>query len=207
MAELTPTHSALLELREERQGMEEGYHFLDEKRLVLAAQIMRELSHYEADKTSFEKLRKEAADSLKAALLRHGLEGLQVYPVDPISWQPLLLSERSILGLAVHDVTLDNNTRHKKSQAEQMSTASNPSPEAQHCTVLFSQLVNKAASLAGISRNLHRLHQEYQKTAKRARALEDILLPEINTSMAVIGAALEDLEREEAIRVRYSSRD
>ena len=51
MAELTPTHSALLELREERQGMQEGYHFLDEKRLVLAAQIMRELSLYKANKT------------------------------------------------------------------------------------------------------------------------------------------------------------
>ena len=32
--EITPTHSALLELKDERAGMQEGYDFLDEKLLV-----------------------------------------------------------------------------------------------------------------------------------------------------------------------------
>ena len=33
-----PTQSAFLELKEERVGMQEGYRFLDEKRLILAAE-------------------------------------------------------------------------------------------------------------------------------------------------------------------------
>ena len=211
MEEITPTHSALLELREERRAMQEGYYFLDEKRLVLAAQIMRELARYEADKATFEKMREEAADFLKAAVMRHGLEGLQVYPVNNTIWKPVLLSERLVLGLSLHDVTLDSDTHNndtldidrqeKNTPDELISTACNPSPEAEHCRTLFSKLVIEAAILAGITRNLQRLRLEYQKTAKRARALEDILLPEIDTSLKAIEASLEELDREEVTRV------
>lgn len=201
MLEITPTHSKLLELRDERQGMEEGYHFLDEKRLILATQIMRELTRYEADKKVFETLRREASNALKSAIMRHGLEGLQVHPVANIDWKALLLNERFLLGLTLHDVTLDHDT-----QNELISKASNPSPEAELCRQLFSKLVIHAASLSGNTRNLQRLQQEYQKTAKRARALEDVLMPEMDTSMNKIETFLEDLEREEAIRVRYSSK-
>jgi len=196
MEEITPTHSALLELREERRAMEEGYYFLDEKRLVLAAQIMREIAHYEAEKDVFEKLRQEAADSLKAAIMRHGLDGLQVYPVTNLSWKPLILRERLVLGLPLHDVTLDKTT-----QDEDISAACNPSPEAKYCRIFFSKLVINAATMAGITRNLQRLHLEYHKTAKRARALEDILLPEIDASLEKIEAGLEELDREEVTRV------
>jgi len=196
MEERTPTHSVLLELREERRAMEEGYYFLDEKRLVLAAQLMREIARYEEEKEIFEKLRKEAADSLKAAIMRHGLDGLQIYPVTNINWKPILLVERLVLGLALHDVSLDNTTHN-----DDISAACNPSPEAKHCCTLFSKLVINAATMAGITRNLQRLHLEYQKTAKRARALEDILLPEIDTSLEKIEAGLEELDREEVTRV------
>jgi len=206
MAELTPTHSALLELREERQSMEEGYHFLDEKRLVLAAHIMQELTNYEKKKLIFEKLRREAADALKSAITRHGLEGLLVYPSANINWQPLLMKQRSVLGLALNDITLENDTQQESLHDETISTACNPSPEAEMCRTIFSQLVVTSASIAGITRNLHRLHHEYQKTAKRARALEDILLPELDTLLVEIEGALEDLDREEVSRVRYSSR-
>lgn len=207
MAEVTPTHSVLLELREERQGMEEGYHFLDEKRLVLAARIMRELARYETEKKNFEQLRKKAAESLKAAVIRHGLEGLLVYPVIGKNRESLLLKEHFILGVTLHDVSFETKKKSAQETLDKIVPAAcNPSPEAEYCRTLFSQLVIDAAFLAGITRNLQRLHQEYQKTAKRARALEDILLPEMDSSLTEIETALEDLDREEAIRVRYSFR-
>jgi V/A-type H+-transporting ATPase subunit D len=40
---IVPTRSAFLELKEERSGMREGYRSLDEKRLILAAEILAEL--------------------------------------------------------------------------------------------------------------------------------------------------------------------
>ena len=80
--EVSPTHSAFLELREERQGMEEGYHFLDEKRLILAATMLGELQRYEVALNEFRSDYAAAVESLKAALARHGLEELQAQPTE-----------------------------------------------------------------------------------------------------------------------------
>jgi vacuolar-type H+-ATPase subunit D/Vma8 len=48
--ELIPTQSAFLELTAERAGMREGYRFLDEKRLILASEILANLDAYDAAK-------------------------------------------------------------------------------------------------------------------------------------------------------------
>ena len=59
-----------------------------------------------------------------------------------------------------------------------------------------------AARLAVLTGNLERLRVEYLRTSRRARALEDVLLPEIDERLGVIDNALEEQEREEAVRVR-----
>jgi len=52
--------------------------------------------------------------------------------------------------------------------------------------------------------NLVRLKDEYQRTSRRARALEDVLLPEIDQTLSQIDAALEEIDKEEIVRVHYS---
>ena len=44
MSDATPTRSFVLEMKDERRAMHEGYVFLDEKCLLLAAEILRELN-------------------------------------------------------------------------------------------------------------------------------------------------------------------
>jgi V/A-type H+-transporting ATPase subunit D len=41
-----------------------------------------------------------------------------------------------------------------------------------------------------------------ESIARRARAMEDVLLPELAESLSAIEGALEELEREEAVRAR-----
>jgi len=197
MREVTPTQSALLELREERRGMDEGYRFLDEKRLVLAAEALRQLARYEAAMAEFNQRFAQAGDALKAAVARHGLEGLEVYPVLSAPEAELVVSERSVLGVSLQEVRIEG------AESRTAFPACNPSPEAERCRKLFGDLAVSAASLAGISGNLERLREEYQRTARRARALEDVLLPEIDETIARLDLMLEDLDREEAVRVRY----
>ncbi len=177
--------------------MQEGYRFLDEKRLVLAAEIVRELARYESLARDFSTAMATAREALAQAVARHGLEGLQVYP-------PLVRSDelksvaRSVLGVVLHDVALVVG----KSEAVPALWVS---PEAEHCRKIFAGLIPPAATLAGIAGNLQRLQREYRRTARRARALEDVLLPEIDGAVAGLDLLLEDLEREEAIRVHISA--
>ena len=48
MSERVATRSVLLELREERSSMREGFTFLDEKCLLLAGSMLRELTRFES---------------------------------------------------------------------------------------------------------------------------------------------------------------
>ncbi|MGA7800292.1 MAG: V-type ATP synthase subunit D [Gammaproteobacteria bacterium] len=195
-ASYAPTHSALLELREEQQVMQEGYRFLDEKRLLLAAEIIRQIQDYERQREHFNELHRQASAALRQSVRRHGLEGTTVYPAAPLDDSEMRLQGRSFLGVALvrPEVTL---------KAERPAApAENPSPEARHCGARFLVLLEHSATLAAITGNLHRLLEEYRRTERRARALEDVLLPEIREALHELEAHLEDIEQEEAVRVR-----
>lgn len=198
--ELTPTHSAFLELKEEKAGMQEGYRFLDEKRLILASEILTELARFEEGMAEFRSAYAGAAAALRGAVARHGLQGLGVYPAAPTLGGEMRMSARSVLGVIVNEVTC--------AMGEQEATPPvvDQSPEAERCRSVFRELVPRAAKLAALAGNLERLRLEYTRTARRARALEDVLLPEIEDNLKAIDTALEELEREEAVRVRQVHR-
>lgn len=195
---VVPTQSALLELKEERAGLKEGYRFLDEKRLILAAEIVAEIARYEHEKAALDADYAKARTALEATVVRHGLEGLALYPALEAR-ASLELSERRVIGVALQEVAL----RREPSGAVGSSVAR--SPEADACRAAFDALMPRAARLAAMTANLERLRVEYVRTARRARALEDVLLPEVQESLARVETALEELEREESVRARRSS--
>lgn len=198
--EVALTHSAFLELKEEWAGMREGYRFLDEKRLILASEILQELGRYEREMDGFRQVYGQAAETIRAAIARHGLEGLELYPKASIGYTELRVESRSVLGVTVQSAAWEAD------EQQPPEAAVDASPEADACRSAFSDLILRAARLAVLAGNLERLRLEYSRTARRARALEDVLLPEIDDNLEVIGAALEELEREEAIRVRQVRR-
>jgi V/A-type H+-transporting ATPase subunit D len=197
MRDLIPTHSARLEIEEEHVSMEEGYRFLDEKRLVLAAELVKALRDYQGASVRYATALEHARAALVAAVARHGLEGLAVYPPLRIPDARLRVHTRSVLGVQVIEAHLD------LSHLTEAWTAPNPSPEAQACRQAFLALWPLAVELAAIAGNLERLREDYRRTARRARALEDVLLPEIEETMTALALVLEDLDREDAVRVRY----
>lgn len=198
--DFTPTMSLFLELKEERQGMQEGYRFLDEKRLILAAEILQELSRYESESAAFNADYATAAAALSEAVGRHGVEGLSVYPPSPPMEAEMDLRSRSVLGVTVHELQCQIAAQTTTSDTAMFS------PEAVRCTDAFRALIPRAAQLAVLAGNLERLREDYARTARRARAMEDVLLPEIDEALSAIDGALEELEREEAVRARSLTR-
>ena len=200
--EIIPTQSAYLELKAERVGMHEGYRFLDEKRLILAAEILAGLREYEQAMASWREGQADALAALRAALGRHGIEELSVYPPLESPECALAGAARSVLGVRIEDWPTEAAAVFEPSPG---TTAVNQSPEAEECRTAFARLLPIAARLACLTGNLERLRVEYVRTARRARALEDVLLPEIDDSLRAIDTALEELEREEAVRVRRAA--
>ncbi|GAB4467843.1 MAG: hypothetical protein OHK0044_08840 [Burkholderiaceae bacterium] len=189
MTDLTPTRSLAIQLRDERRTMREGYAFLDEKCLLLAGEMLRELRAYQARVRELAPLQAAAHAALRGAVARHGLDGLQVYPAAPGDYA-LHVERRALLGVALLDARLEG-------EAGTAPPAVLPSPEAEACRVAHARVAAQLVRIAASSINLARLYAEYRKTVRRVRALQDVLLPEIESALAEIEASLEELEQDE----------
>jgi len=190
--EASPTRSAVVELKDERRAMHEGYVFLDEKCLLLAGEILRELARYDTLRRHLLALHDEALAALRAAVVRHGLQGLQIYPASDLAAASVRIRSRSLMGVPLQDATLvvgDDEAR----------PAVNRSPEAEACRRAFAAVLAAATTVAGVAGNLERLSLEYRRSVRRARALQDVMLPELDHTIYEIDSRLEELEREEAI--------
>ena len=195
MADVAPSRSAILELRDERQAMVEGHAFLDEKCLAIAAEIVKELSRYLALEADLKRASREAARALAAAIARHGLAELGLHPVQAAGSVRLALQTRPVMGVKIATATL----------AGERTPAIPPdwgSPEANACTAAFTALLEVSPKVGAAAANLERLSEEYRRSIRRARALDDVLIPEAARELAAMETGLEDLEREDAIAMR-----
>jgi V/A-type H+-transporting ATPase subunit D len=195
MSDLTPTRSLLIALGDERRTMREGYAFLDEKCLLLAGEMLRQVRRYQSMSRELAALLERAHRALSDALARHGLHGLQVYP-PTVSARRLRVEPLPLLGV----VTLRARVIGEPGTAP---AAVNMSPEAEACRGAWRRVADLLAEMAAVSTSLARLHAEYRRTVRRVRALQDVLLPELDTDIADIDTRLEDLEREDAIAMRF----
>ena len=194
--EVLATRVAFLELKDERRLIQEGYELLDEKRVLLATEIMRQLRHYAALRAELERLQAAALEALEAAVGMHGFDKLTVEPKLDLGRTLLGVHEQSFLGLRLVEAALEDRAPPPD------PTARPSTPEARACALTFRRLVGRHVELAACVASLRRLVQEYVRTERRARALENVVLPEIDDSLRFIEEQLDAVDQEEAVRVR-----
>ena len=167
--EVLATRVAFLELKDERRLIQEGYELLDEKRVLLATEIMRQLRSYASLQQEIERLGADALAAFEAAVGVHGFDELTVEPkldLRPVAAAPSTSSPSS--GCA-SPKPCSRRARHRPSAAPRPAT-----PEARACATAFRRLIERQAELAACVANLRRLVREYVRTERRARALENV---------------------------------
>ena len=170
----TASRSAFLELQDEKRLVNDGYEFLDEKRILLAAELLRQRDAWREAHAEFLARWQKAAQLLPVAVGDQGLEGLQVHPRFTLNEAGLGISGRPYVGEVMLEASFD----------------------------AFRDVLEAAAPLAAIAANLKRLMREYRRTERRVRALENVVLPEIRQDLAAMEEHLDLNEQEEVIRVR-----
>lgn len=189
----------LLELKRERQVVEEGYRFLDEKRILLARELLARIAHCEQLQDRFDTLERGAHTALIEATEALGLEELQLYPPRDGSGYSIRRWQELFLGLPLPGLEV---TGHMPPEPIHSPVISRPAAET--LAAAFSPLLPLASQLAIEHAALLRIEAEYRKTQRRVRALEKIMLPELATAERTLEAALEEQEIEEAVRVRLA---
>jgi V/A-type H+-transporting ATPase subunit D len=193
------TRIAQLELKDEQRLVKEGYELLDEKRIRLVAEIRAQLVRLRRWQAEVRKAQEAARDALIAALSRHGLDALSVYPALSAGEDELEFARTRLFGLELLEVQWHAGTPPRAGRAV------NPSPEARVCARNYRALLEPLMMTAVCSLNLRRLMREYVRTERRARAIENVLLPEMERNLKFIGEQLEILDQEEIARVRQGS--
>jgi V/A-type H+/Na+-transporting ATPase subunit D len=198
--ELAMTRVAFLELKDEQQLVREGYGLLDEKRILLATQIHRQLARFRQLRAKLQAAADTAHDSTLAALHCHGLEELAVYPPLSVRADRLKITRSPLLGLELIEAQMETSTLQAPPRPV------NPTPEARECALAHRNWLTAAVEVASCSVNLRRLVREYVRTERRARAIENLLLPEINSTLKFLEEQLEGLDQEELARLRQPRR-
>ncbi len=189
----TVSRSAFLELREEEQLVHNGYEFLDEKRVQLAAEMLRQRESYREARARFISASKEAAATLLEAAAAQGLEALQMHPATVRDDAAVSIDAHTFVGVSLINAELDTGEQLVEPAAIGVIRA---------CVDAFMAVVEAGVPLAAISANLERLMYEYQRTERRVRALENVILPEIREELTTMEEHLDLNEQEEVIRVR-----
>jgi len=198
--EVLATRVAFLELQDERRLVREGYELLDEKRMLLATEIMRQLRRHRELQERLDVLTREAREALEAAVDACGFDDLTVQPRQSLDEYALRTGEEQFLGITLLTASLEEAGLGAGSPAPQAL------PEARACAEAFHRLMAGHAAAAACAGNLRRLAREYARTERRARALENVVLPEIDVSLRYIEEQLDALDQEEALRVRNAAR-
>src|SRR5512137_904942 len=139
--DVTPTRSVVLELSDERRAMHEGYVFLDEKCLLLAGEMLRELARYAELQRGLLAAWDLAVAALQAAVARHGLDGLQVYPPPDLRAADVRRRPRSLMGVRLQEAEFF-------AAAGPTPPAVDRSPEAEACRRAFARYLELTAPVA-----------------------------------------------------------
>lgn len=200
MREVTPTRSAALGLGEERKLMRQGFEFLDEKRMLLAGEMLHQLRRYEERAAAFADDQTTAAEALARAVERHGLDALQVYPRPEGTVRPPTCTTVRLLGVPLRQTESWTGTRGAT------PSAVDPSEEAESARAAFERLMRTSFDIGILASNLQRLAREYRRVERRAKALENVLLPEVDEALKHVAEQLDMLDQEEAVRFRSAGR-
>ncbi|MGO9991486.1 MAG: V-type ATP synthase subunit D [Steroidobacteraceae bacterium] len=201
--EITATRIALLELKDEQKLVQEGYTLLDEKRILLATEIQRQLARLVALRRECAALESEMRSRTIAAVSRHGLDELSVYPPLSLAEDRLSIRRSRLLGLELLAAHLEISAQLQQSREQPV----NPTPEARACAKAHRDWLVRAVELAACGVNLRRLVRDYVRTERRAKAIENILIPDIESSLKLIDGQLESMDQEEVARLRQRRKD
>jgi V/A-type H+-transporting ATPase subunit D len=190
------TRAAFLELKEEQALVKDGYNLLDEKRILLAQEMRRQLTRLRQLREQSHRQEQAALRALRTALAVHGLDELSVYPPLPPDHAALTMKRRRLLGLDLVDAHLEEEAPPEPAQAV------NPSLEAHACALAFRTWQAVLVATAAGEANMRRLIHEYIRTHRRAEALEHVLLPEIEATLRMIDDQLASQDQEETARLR-----
>ena len=195
-----PSKTALLERREELHLVSEGKSVLEERRDILARELLELIKQTEALADVYEQKHVAAWQALQYAILRYGSNGLMGIEVSEALPDPNWRMSNRV------GVPWLEPTTPLEAPAPQLSDGWYHLPELRRVMAAFHELQLAAFRLAAAENNLRRMSQAFRSVQQRVNALEHIILPETRQAIKFIEEGLEQIEREQMAGVLWLKR-
>jgi V/A-type H+-transporting ATPase subunit D len=155
-------------------------------------QIVHELGELER---RMEEKSKEAFAALESALLSMGNEAVRWAALSVLREREINLLQRSVMGVPVASI--------QGSEGVDMGLQASPEgtgPALDEVRQKFNELLSIIYEWSEVESSVWRLAAEIKKTQRRVNALENIFIPEYESTVKTIEEVLEESDREEFIR-------
>ncbi|MHA1730076.1 MAG: V-type ATP synthase subunit D [Promethearchaeota archaeon] len=197
---IRPTKPNLDKLKNRKKFAEKGDHLLEMKRIQILDRFKENFNLCLKQRNITREKIKQAYAKLNKAYMHYGKRRIKILAeLNRIHYEPSIsINFVSNMGIDTPKVKLDLFEKEKLPSYSFQDT-----PIDFDDTVDFiKELLNDIIKVAELDYVIFHLAFNYQKIQRRIKALEDLLIPHLSSDIKGIEEILEDLEREELIRMR-----
>jgi V/A-type H+-transporting ATPase subunit D len=186
---IAPTKSNQLKLRRDLDMATEGFALLDQKREILIMELMRLLDRVRSAHKRIQKLQSEAYPVLKRAIACNGYHRMCSI-ASGISYEHSVRERpgRVVAGVRVPEFSVEHG-----SLSSQFGFSGSDSLTDQTMD-RFLELLEAVGEMAQLETSAWLLARELKRTQRRVNALEQIFIPDFESSLRYIGESLESKE-------------
>lgn len=196
MAQTAPTKGNLNAAKRSRALADNGYELMDRKRNILIREIMELMDEAEDLQERIDSTFSEAYASMRLAEISMGgsaQSGANAVPID----DSFSIRFRSVMGVELPVVSAE--PEEPSGPPYGLAFTSSDLDDAYFKFAEDKELIRE---LAETENCIYRLAYAIKKAQKRANALQNIVIPGLDSEIARISDALEEKEREEFVRLK-----
>ncbi|HNS56466.1 MAG TPA: V-type ATP synthase subunit D [Smithellaceae bacterium] len=188
--ELPPTKSSLRKLKDDLAFAYEGYDLLNQKREILAIEIVKKISAIREIEADFQEALNELYAGYRNAAVDMGSEAVTLQSCMETRGYFLKTDFTKLMGLKLPDIQI-NMKNPQPVALPQTSTAYDDAKEKSR------RVLPILAQYATITKSVIVLSRELKKVQRRVNALEKIFIPQHEEAKKYITDRIEEMEREE----------
>lgn len=193
------TRMGLLDVRGRRAVARRGARLLRAKREVLASEIWKMMRDVLEGRTRLDQVLREAVKGLGLAQALDGREALESLALSAGREVSLQVTLRKVWGMATPTVSAPPLVRAADGRGSSPTSWGLSGAEAAR---RHEEALEVLLGIATREIHLTRLGEEIQETSRRVNALEQLLLPALAREAARIEEALDERDREDAVRLK-----
>ncbi len=189
----------LLDVRGRRAVAAKGARLLRAKREVLAGELFKLMREVLAGRARLDDTLREAVKALGLAKALDGGASLESLALAAGREVPLRVTARRVWGVPTPVVDAPALARPADGRG---SSPTSWGPTSAAAARLHEEAVEILLRIASRELHLARLGEEIQETSRRINALEQLVLPQLGAEAGRIESALEERDREDAVRLK-----